>query len=112
VKRIEAVIRPFKLDGVKNRVLQVGAPGMTVSEVRELGRAGSRRDTYRDCTCKPEFARRVHIQIVADDDLVPPIVEAIIATARGGRAGDERIVVSPISDVIRIRTGERDAKAI
>ena len=112
MKRIEAVIRPFKLDGVKDRVLRIGVPCMTVSEVQEFDRAVCRRDTYRDSTCKPELVRKLHIQIVADDDLVPPIVEAIVATARGGSAGGERIVVSPISDVIRIRTGERGAQAI
>jgi nitrogen regulatory protein P-II 1 len=112
VKRIEAVIKPLKLDGVKDRVLQLGARGMTVSEVRELDHVVGRRDTYRDSTCKVELVRKVRIQIVANDELVDPIVEAIVATTRGGPAGDGRILVSSITDVIRIRTGEHGAEAV
>jgi nitrogen regulatory protein P-II 1 len=112
VKRIEAIIGPSKLDGVKYSVLRTGARGMTVSEIRELGHVSSRRETYRDSTCKEEFAPRVRVQIVAPDEMVDPIVQAIVAAARAGKAGDGRIIVSPVAEVIRVRTGERGAAAI
>lgn len=112
MKRIEAIIGPLKLDGVKNGVLQTGARGMTIADVRELSHIPSRRETHRDSSRKLEFAPKVHVQIVAADDMVAPIVRAIVSAARAGRASDDRIIVSPVSDAIRIRTGEHGNEAV
>jgi nitrogen regulatory protein P-II 1 len=112
MKRIEAIIKSFKLDEVKDRLFQFGARGMTVTEVRGFGRTGGRRETYRGSAYQVEFVPKIHIQIVADDDMVPPIVETILASARTGEIGDGKIFISPIADVIRIRTGERGPAAI
>jgi nitrogen regulatory protein P-II 1 len=112
VKRIEAIIGPLKLDGVKAGVLQTGARGMTISDIRELGRLSSRREAHRDPGRKLEFAPKVHIQIVAPDDMVAAIVEAIVRASRTGRASDDRIIVSPVSDAVRIRTGEHGNEAV
>ncbi len=112
MKRIEAIIKSFKLDEVKDRLYQVGARGMTVSEVRGFGRTGGKREVYRGSAYTVDFVPKVRIQIVVDDEMVQPIVDAILATARTGEIGDGKIFISPMADVIRIRTGERGAEAV
>jgi nitrogen regulatory protein P-II 1 len=112
MKRIEAIIKSFKLDEVKDRLYQVGARGMTVSEVRGFGRTGGKREVYRGSAYTVDFVPKVRIQIVVEDEMVNPIVEAILATARTGEIGDGKIFISPMADVIRIRTGERGAEAV
>jgi nitrogen regulatory protein P-II 1 len=112
MKRIEAIIKSFKLDEVKDRLYQVGARGMTVSEVRGFGRTGGKREVYRGSAYTVDFVPKVRIQIVVDDDMVNPIIEAILATARTGEIGDGKIFISAMADVIRIRTGERGAEAV
>ena len=112
MKRIEAIIKSFKLDEVKDRLYQVGARGMTVSEVRGFGRTGGKREVYRGSSYTVDFVPKVRIQIVVDDEMVHPIVEAILASARTGEIGDGKIFISPVADVIRIRTGERGAEAV
>jgi nitrogen regulatory protein P-II 1 len=112
MKRIEAIIKSFKLDEVKDRLFQIGARGMTVSEVRGFGRTGGKREVYRGSSYTVDFVPKVRIQIVADDEMVHPIIEAIVAAARTGEIGDGKIFVSPVADVIRIRTGERGPEAV
>jgi nitrogen regulatory protein P-II 1 len=112
MKRIEAIIKSFKLDEVKDRLYQVGARGMTVSEVRGFGRTGGKREVYRGSSYTVDFVPKVRIQIVVDDDMVQPIVDAILASARTGEIGDGKIFISPVADVIRIRTGERGPEAV
>jgi len=112
MKRIEAIIKPFKLDELKDRLRQVGAQGMTVSEVRGFGRTGGKKEVYRGSAYVVDFIPKVRIQIVADDEMVHPIVEAILATAHTGEIGDGKIFISPVLDVIRIRTGERGRDAL
>jgi nitrogen regulatory protein P-II 1 len=112
MKKIEAIIKPFKLDDLKDRLRQVGAQGMTVSEVRGFGRTGGKKEVYRGSAYVVDFIPKVRIQIIVDDDLVQPIVEAILATARTGEIGDGKIFVSPVVDAIRIRTGERGHDAL
>ena len=112
MKRIEAIIKSFKLDEVKDRLYQVGARGMTVSEVRGFGRTVGKREVYRGSSYTVDFVPKVRIQIVVDDDMVQPIVDAILASARTGEIGDGKIFISPVADVIRIRTGERGPEAI
>jgi nitrogen regulatory protein P-II 1 len=112
MKRIEAIIKSFKLDEVKDRLFQIGARGMTVSEVRGFGRTGGKREVYRGSSYTVDFVPKVRIQIVADDEMVQPIIEAIVSSARTGEIGDGKIFVSPVADVIRIRTGERGPEAV
>jgi len=112
MKRIEAIIKSFKLDEVKDRLYQVGARGMTVSEVRGFGRTGGKREVYRGSAYTVDFVPKVRIQIVVDDDVVQTVVDAILASARTGEIGDGKIFISPVADVIRIRTGERGPEAI
>jgi len=112
MKRIEAIIKSFKLDEVKDRLYQVGARGMTVSEVRGFGRTGGKREVYRGSSYTVDFVPKIRIQIVVDDEMVHPIVDAILVSARTGEIGDGKIFISPMADVIRIRTGERGSEAV
>jgi len=112
MKRIEAIIKSFKLDEVKDRLFQIGARGMTVSEVRGFGRTGGKREVYRGSSYTVDFVPKVRIQIVTDDEMVQPIIDAIVSAARTGEIGDGKIFVSPVADVIRIRTGERGPEAV
>ena len=112
MKRIEAIIKPFKLEEVKLRLAQVGIRGMTVSEVRGFGRTGGRREVYRGSSYSLDFVPKTRIQIVADDGMVATVVEAIMAAARTGEIGDGKIFISPMAEVIRVRTGERGSEAI
>ena len=112
MKKIEAIVKPFKLDDVKARVYAAGGKGMTVSEVKGFGRTGGKKEVYRGSAYVVDFIPKVRIQIIVDDDMVQPIVEAILATARTGEIGDGKIFVSSVADAIRIRTGERGHEAL
>ena len=112
MKRIEAVIRPSKLDEVKEALSEVGVKGMTVSEVKGFGRTGGRREVYRGSAYVVDFSPKVMIEIVAHDDLVTTIIEAIQAVAKTGKIGDGKIFVSDVLEVVRIRTGERGEDAV
>ena len=112
MKKIEAIIKPFKLDDVKARVSAAGGKGMTVSEVKGFGRTGGKKEVYRGSAYVVDFVPKVRIQCVVDDDLLHPVVDAIIAGARTGEIGDGKIMVSTLDEVIRIRTGERGKDAV
>ena len=112
MKKIEAIIKPFKLDEVKQRVYAAGAKGMTVSEVKGFGRTGGKKEVYRGSAYVVDFVPKVRIQLFVDDDLVTPVIDAIVAAARTGEIGDGKITVSSLDEVIRIRTGERGKDAI
>src|SRR5664279_308284 len=112
MKKIEAIIKPFKLDDVKERVYAAGAKGMTVSEVKGFGRTGGKREVYRGSAYVVDFVPKVRIQCFVDDDLVNPVIDAIVAAARTGEIGDGKIMVSSLEEVIRIRTGERGKDAL
>jgi len=112
MKKIEAIIKPFKLDDVKARVYAAGGKGMTVSEVKGFGRTGGKKEVYRGSAYVVDFVPKVRIQCVVDDDLLHPVVDAIIAGARTGEIGDGKIMVSTLDEVIRIRTGERGKDAV
>ena len=112
MKKIEAIIKPFKLDDVKDRLHQVGVRGMTVSEVRGFGRTGGKNEVYRGSAYVADFVPKVRIQCVVANEQVGPVVDAIIAAARTGQIGDGKIFVIPVGDVVRIRTGERGKDAI
>src|SRR5207248_6021732 len=112
MKKIEAIIKPHKLDDVKDRLRQVGVSGMTVYEVRGFGRTGGKTEVYRGSAYVVDFVPKVRIEVVVKDDIVRDVVEAILAVARTGRIGDGKIFVTPVEEAIRIRTGERGEDAL
>ncbi len=112
MKKIEAVIKPFKLDDVKDALQDLGLTGMTVSEVKGFGRQKGHTELYRGAEYVVDFLPKVKIEIVTSDSIVERAVEAIIKAARTGRIGDGKIFVSSIESAVRIRTGERDKDAV
>jgi nitrogen regulatory protein P-II 1 len=112
VKKIEAIIRPFKLDEVKIALVNAGVVGMTVSEVRGFGRQKGQTERYRGSEYTVEFLQKLKIEIVIEDDQVDMVVDKILVAARTGEIGDGKIFVSPVDQVVRIRTGEKNVEAI
>ena len=112
MKKIEAIIKPFKLDEVKEALAREGIQGMTVSEVKGFGRQKGHTELYRGAEYVVDFLPKVKLEIVVDDDKVTAVVDAILNTARTGRIGDGKIFVLPIEEVVRIRTGERGSEAL
>ena len=112
MKKVEAIIKPFKLDEVKERLAEIGVHGMTVTEVKGFGRTGGKKEVYRGSAYVVDFVPKVRIEIVVKDDIVRDVVEAIMAVARTGRIGDGKIFITPVDEVIRIRTGETGEDAI
>ena len=112
MKKVEAIIRPFKLEDVKLALVNAGIVGMTVSEVRGFGRQKGQVERYRGSEFTVEFLQKLKLEIVIDDDRVDTVVNAIQDAARTGEIGDGKIFISPIDSVIRIRTGDRDSSAI
>ncbi|MFN5193364.1 MAG: P-II family nitrogen regulator [Cyanobacteriota bacterium] len=112
MKKVEAIIRPFKLEDVKIALVNAGIVGMTVSEVRGFGRQKGQVERYRGSEFTVEFLQKLKLEIVVDDDRVTTVVDAIQDAARTGEIGDGKIFISPIDSVIRIRTGDRDSGAI
>ncbi len=112
MKRIEAIIKPFKLDEVKDVLSRAGVAGMTVEEVQGFGRQKGHTELYRGAEYVVDFLPKVKIEVLIADDDAPAIVEAITSAARTGRIGDGKIFISPLDEVIRIRTGERNGDAI
>ena len=112
MKKVEAIIRPFKLEDVKLALVNAGIVGMTVSEVRGFGRQKGQVERYRGSEFTVEFLQKLKLEIVIDDDRLDTVVNAIQEAARTGEIGDGKIFISPVESVIRIRTGDRDATAI
>jgi len=112
MKKVEAIIKPFKLDEVKEALAEVGVQGMTITEVKGFGRTGGKKEVYRGSAYVVDFVPKVRIDIVVPEALVADVVDAIEKSAKTGRIGDGKIFVLPISDAVRIRTGERDEDAI
>jgi len=112
MKKIEAIIKPFKLDEVKEALHEVGVKGLTVTEAKGFGRQRGHTELYRGAEYVVDFLPKVKIEVVLEDDQVERAVEAIMQAARTGRIGDGKIFVNPVEEVIRIRTGERGAEAI
>jgi nitrogen regulatory protein P-II 1 len=112
MKKIEAIIKPFKLDEVKESLSSIGIQGITVSEVKGFGRQKGHTELYRGAEYVVDFLPKVKLEIIVKDDLVTSVVEAITRAAKTGRIGDGKIFVVPIEDVVRIRTGERGPDAI
>jgi nitrogen regulatory protein P-II 1 len=112
MKKIEAIIQPFKLEPVKEALHSLSVQGMTVSEVKGFGRQKGIREVYRGMEYQVDFIPKVKIEVVAPDDMTPTIVETIMKVARTGRIGDGKIFVYPVAEVIRIRTGEMGNEAV
>ena len=112
MKRIDAIIKPFKLDEVKDRLAAVGVQGITVNEVKGFGRQKGHTELYRGAEYVVDFLPKVQISVLVPDDRVAPTVEAIVSGARTGRIGDGKIFITPVEEVVRIRTGERGPDAI
>src|SRR5512143_1546086 len=112
MKKIEAIIKPFKLDEVKNALTKIGIQGMTVTEVRGFGRQKGHTEVYRGAEYMIDFVPKSKIELIVTDELVPQAIEAIERAAKTGKIGDGKIFVSSVDEVIRIRTGERGKDAI
>jgi len=112
VKKIEAVIKPFKLDDVKDALHEAGVSGITVTEVKGFGRQKGHTELYRGAEYVIDFLPKVKIEVVVEDVMVENVIEAITHAARTGRIGDGKIFVLPIEEAVRIRTGDRGADAI
>jgi nitrogen regulatory protein P-II 1 len=112
MKKIEAIIRPFKLDEVKIALVNAGIIGMTVSEVRGFGRQKGQTERYRGSEYTVEFLQKLKVEIVIEDAQVDMVIDKIIAAARTGEIGDGKIFVSPVEQVVRIRTGEKNTDAV
>lgn len=112
MKKIEAIIKPFKLDDVREALAEVGITGMTVSEVKGFGRQKGHTELYRGAEYMVDFLPKVKIELVIQDDLLDQALDVIVDTARTGKIGDGKIFVTDIERVIRIRTGEENEEAV
>jgi nitrogen regulatory protein P-II 1 len=112
MKKIEAVIKPFKLEDVKDALADIGITGMTVSEVKGYGRQKGHSELYRGAEYVVDFLPKIKMEMVVDDDAVEQVTNVIVEAARTGKIGDGKIFVSDINKIIRIRTGETDSEAI
>ncbi len=112
VKKIEAIIKPFKLDEVKEALHEIGVSGITVTEAKGFGRQKGHTELYRGAEYVVDFLPKVKLEVVVEDGLTERVVEAIAAAAQTGRIGDGKIFVIPVETALRIRTGERDNEAI
>jgi len=112
VKLITAIIKPFKLDEVKEALQALGIKGLTVSDVRGFGRQRGHTEVYRGAEYKIDFVPKVQIELLAEDDEAPGLAEAIIEAARTGKIGDGKVWIQPVDDVYRVRTGEAGSEAL
>jgi nitrogen regulatory protein P-II 1 len=112
MRKVEAIIKPFKLDEVKEALHGIGIQGMTVTEVKGFGRQKGHTELYRGAEYVVDFLPKIKVEIAVSDDLVDKVVDAIVQAANTGRIGDGKIFVTPMEEVIRIRTGERGPDAL
>jgi nitrogen regulatory protein P-II 1 len=112
MKKIEAIVKPHKLDEVKNALTKIGVQGMTVTEVKGFGRQRGHTEVYRGAEYTIDFVPKSKIELIVVDELVPQAIEAIERAAKTGKIGDGKIFLSSVDEVIRIRTGERGRDAI
>ena len=112
MKKIEAIIKPFKLDDVKNALTKIGVKGMTVTEVKGFGRQKGHTESYRGTEYAIDFLPKSKIELIITDELVTQVIETIERAAKTGKIGDGKIFLLPVEEVIRIRTGERGKDAI
>ena len=112
MKKVEVIIKPFKLDDVKEALSSIGVQGMTVTEVKGFGRQKGHKEIYRGAEYLVDFLPKIKMEMVVVADLVDQVVEKVVSAARTGTIGDGKIFVTPIETVVRIRTGEKDSDAI
>jgi nitrogen regulatory protein P-II 1 len=112
MKKVDCIIRPHLLEAVKNALQEAGVAGMTVTEVKGFGRQKGHTETYRGTEYKVDFLPKLKVEIAVADELVDPVVDALMKTARTGKFGDGKIFVTPLEQVVRIRTGEYDERAL
>ncbi len=112
MKRVEAIIKPFKLEDVKDALAEIGIEGMTVSEVKGYGRQKGHSELYRGAEYVVDFLPKIKMEMIVDEKDVEQVINAIVEAARTGKIGDGKIFVSDIEKIIRIRTGETDVEAI
>jgi nitrogen regulatory protein P-II 1 len=112
MKMVEAIVKPFKLDEVKDALTKAGIQGMTVAEVKGFGRQKGHTELYRGAEYSIDFLPKVKLEILVTDDQVPMVLDTIITAAKTGKIGDGKIFVYPVDEVVRIRTGEKGADAI
>ncbi len=112
MKKIEAIIKPFKLDDVKEALKEAGVQGLTVTEVKGFGRQKGHTELYRGAEYVIDFLPKIKLEIIVPDDMVAKVVEAIMDSAKTGKIGDGKIFILPMEEVIRIRTGERGEDAL
>ncbi|QEL64327.1 nitrogen regulatory protein P-II 1 [Oryzomicrobium terrae] len=112
MKKVEAIIKPFKLDEVREGLSEIGVTGLTVTEVKGFGRQKGHTELYRGAEYVVDFLPKIKVEIVVADNQVDSVIEAIIKASRTGKIGDGKIFVSPVEQVVRIRTGETDEAAV
>jgi len=112
MKKVEAIIKPFKLEDVKEALSEIGIQGMTVTEVKGFGRQKGHTEIYRGSEYTVDFLPKVKLEIVVGDDQAAAVVDAIVKTANSGKIGDGKVFVSPVEEAVRIRTGETGSDAI
>lgn len=112
MKKVEAIIKPFKLDDVREALSEIGITGMTTTELKGFGRQKGHTELYRGAEYVVDFLPKVRVEIVVPDEQVQPCIEAVTQAARTGKIGDGKIFVTPIERVVRIRTGEQDEDAL
>ena len=112
MKKVEAIIKPFRLDEVKDGLSEIGIHGLTVTEVKGFGRQRGQTELYKGAEYVIDFLPKVKIEVVVEDSLVARVVEVIEQAAKSGKIGDGKIFIIPVEEVIRIRTGERGADAL
>lgn len=112
MKKIEAIIKPFKLEAVKEAISETGIQGMTVSEVKGFGRQKGHTEIYRGSEHTVDFLPKVKIEVVVDDENAQAVIDAIVNNANTGKIGDGKVFVSPVEEAIRIRTGEKGSAAV
>lgn len=112
MKKVEAIIKPFKLDDVKDALFEAGIAGITTTEVRGFGRQRGHTEMFKGAEYVVDFLPKVKLEVVVDDEQVPKVVEAIERSARSGKIGDGKIFILPVDEAVRIRTGERGLDAL
>jgi nitrogen regulatory protein P-II 1 len=112
MKKVEAIIKPFKLDDVKEALKEIGVQGLTVTEVKGFGRQKGHTELYRGAEYVIDFLPKIKLEIVVSDDMVTKVIDAVMDSAKTGKIGDGKIFILPMEEVIRIRTGERGEDAL
>lgn len=112
MKAITAIVKPFKLEDVRNALKEAGIAGLTVTEVQGVGRQGGHTETYRGAEYQVDFVPKLRIDVIVDDERAGAVVDAIVAAAATGKIGDGKVWVSPVEAIVRVRTGERGPDAV